>query len=153
MDSIIRKTEINLSTVGNGVILFGIWTLVKFLLTAVFTAENSDEKAALFSLSAWILTIAEFALRCYIGFSARAEGKGKQKRVVYLVFTAFLIFIYLPIIILEIFMLFILPDYIFNLIITLIIDVTSVTFLFELMINSIRLRKLRKLQSENGGQP
>lgn len=166
MNSIIRKTEINLITIGTGVILFGLWTFVKFFLTSVFADINHLENSDLFSISAWIITIIELTIRCYIGFSARSEGRGKRKRILYLILTSFIILIYLPIIALEVLIIFVTPGYIFNMIITLIIDATSVIFLLELMIDSIRLRRLRKqsgslsqapgealVPNQNGGQP
>lgn len=153
LEPIIRKTEINLITLGSGVILFGLWTLVKFLLTILFADKNDNDYAAFFSLSAWVLTLIEFSLRCYIGFSARSEGQGKRKGVLYLVITSIIIFFYFAIIALEIAILFISPEYIFYVIIALIIDSTSTIFLIELMINSVRLRRLRKQTVEHSEHP
>ena len=83
-------------------------------------------------------------LRCFIGLSARAEGKGKRKSVLYLVFTGIIMLVYSFLIIFEAVYFMVQLKHIFTMIVTLIIDVTSLVFLIELMINSIRIRKLRK---------
>ena len=85
-----------------------------------------------------------FLIRCYVGFSARSEGKGKHKSVLYLVFAGLITFVYFFVIVCECVYFVVGNERIVTVIVTLIIDVTSLVFLVELMVNSIKIRKLRK---------
>ena len=156
MNAKIRKMQINLSTVGTGVVLFGLWTVIKFALT-YFVLGNEDLGIIDDEQSFWVnavimaVILIGFSIRCYIGLSARSESKGKRKSVVYLVFTGIMIFFYILILAVEIIGAFFSAEYFFNIIISLIIDGTSTAFFVELMIYSIGLRRLKKQDQLNGG--
>ena len=86
MSAIKNKIEINLITTGTGLMFFGLWTFIKFFLTIVFLGvEYDDNTSDEVKLIATIITIIAVAivsaLFCYVGLSARAEGKGKKKSV------------------------------------------------------------------------
>ena len=102
-----RRLENNLMTVGTGVAAFGVWALVKYILTAFVLNEEIEDSMEPSSLKViyifvFSLTLLDFLMRCFIGFSARAEGKGKNKGVFYLVITVLLILIYAFNIVVEI---------------------------------------------------
>ena len=83
MDAKTRKTAINLITLGTGVVFFGIWTLVKslvsFILLDAELHENLTEEMILFTkIFFWSLIGVSFILNLYVGLSARALGKGKN---------------------------------------------------------------------------
>ena len=149
MEAKIRRTQDNLFVLGTSVIAFGLWNLIKF---AVYFFVNSDDikQAAgekYFILSViliWTIFFVSFLLRCFIGFSARSEGKGKRKSIFYLICTGIIMLVYFLIIVFEIFYFIVEFQHLLTMIVTLIIDITSLVFLIELMINSIRIRKLRK---------
>ena len=82
----------------------------------------------------------------WIGMSARAEGRGKRKSALYLFMVGWIIFVSTIAILLELYSLSKLKDW-FEIIVTLIIDLTRYVFLIELMVYSISLRKLRKEQN------
>ena len=144
-----RRTEDNLFVLGTSVMAFGLWNLIKFTVYFFVNAEDikqvAGEKYFMFAvIITWTIFFISFLLRCFIGFSARAEGKGKRKNVFYLVLTGIIIFVNLTLIIFETVYFSTQLEYIFTMIVTLIIDITSFMLLLELMINSIRVRKLRK---------
>lgn len=148
MSAIKNKIEINLITTGTGLMFFGLWTFIKFFLTTVFLGiEYDDNTSDEVKLIATIITIIAVAivsaLFCYVGLSARAEGKGKKKSVVYLIVNGFILFFHILIIILEAAAL-LFGENILTIIITMIIDATAAVLMSEVMINSIKLRKIRR---------
>lgn len=148
MSAIKNKIEINLITTGTGLMFFGLWTFIKFFLTIVFLGveydnNTSDEVKLIATIIAIIAVAIVSALFCYVGLSARAEGKGKKKSVVYLIVNGFLLFFHILIIILEaVSLLF--GENIFTIVVTIIIDATAAVLMSEVMINSIKLRKIRR---------
>lgn len=148
MSAIKNKIEINLITTGTGLMFFGLWTFIKFFLTIVFLGvEYDDNTSDEVKLIATIITIIAVAivsaLFCYVGLSARAEGKGKKKSVMYLIVNGFLLFFHILIIIIEAAAL-LFGENILTIIITMIIDATAAVLMSEVMINSIKLRKIRR---------
>ena len=148
MSAIKNKIEINLITTGTGLMFFGLWTFIKFFLTIVFLGveyddNTSDEVKLIATIIAIIAVAIVSALFCYVGLSARAEGKGKKKSVVYLIVNGFLLFFHILIIILEAAAL-LFGENILTIIITMIIDATAAVLMSEVMINSIKLRKIRR---------
>ena len=156
----IRRYQDNLVTIGTGILLLSLWTVLKTVLLAVLPSGNLpdsiDTSAA--SVSAangqsliifMILTLAislflDLFLRIYTGISARAVGYGRKKKKGYLVTAAVLI-------ILHIFNSFYLisscitfPDQVsvIETAVTAIIDTTSVIMLIELIRSAIMLKVL-----------
>lgn len=151
MDVKIRKLESNLITIGTGVIAFGFWGFLKFILSYLFLGAQSvgidgDEYITVVAIFVWAVAILIPLVYLWIGMSARAEGRGKRKSVLYLFMVGWIIFISTIAILIELYSLSKLKDW-FEIIVTLIIDLTRYVFLIELMVYSISLRKLRKEQS------
>ncbi len=149
----LRRTQDNLFVLGTSAIVFGLWNLIKFAIYYFFAFNEIKESAGdkyylITAIVVWVIVFFSFLIRCFIGFSARAEGKGKRKNVVYLVFAGMIALVYFCIIAFEVVYFIVRYDHIFTMIITLIIDVTSFVFLVELIVNSIKIRKLRKDVSE-----
>ena len=148
MSAIKNKIEINLITTGTGLMFFGLWTFIKFFLTIVFLGveydNNTSDEVKLIATIITIIAVAIVsALFCYVGLSARAEGKGKKKSVMYLIVNGFILLFHILIIVLEAVSL-IFGENILTIIITIIIDATAAFFMLEVMINSIKLRKIRR---------
>lgn len=150
MNAKARKMEVNLRTLGTGVILLGAWTFIKFALTfLVYGSEiygNDVPSAVIAWVTAIVLGIAgiDFLLRLYIGLSARAEGKGKPKRAVYLVLTGILLALEIIAVLADAYLIFSTYEALFTTIITFFIDLTSTILLLELMVNAIGIRRLRR---------
>lgn len=152
MDAKTRKTAINLITLGTGVIFFGIWTLVKslvsFILLDAELHENLTEEMILFTkIFFWALIAVSFILNLYVGLSARALGKGKNKSSFFLVVAGIIVFFRSIIAAIELIGAFLDYGDTINLIITAFIDITTIVFLVELMVYSIRLKKIRKAET------
>lgn len=151
MDVKIRRLESNLTTIGTGIIAFGFWGFLKFILSYLFLGAQSvgidgDEYITVVAIFVWAVAILIPLVYLWIGMSARAEGRGKRKSALYLFMVGWIIFVSTIAILLELYSLSKLKDW-FEIIVTLIIDLTRYVFLIELMVYSISLRKLRKEQS------
>lgn len=153
MNAKARKMEINLRTLGTGVILLGAWTFIKFALTLLMygpqIGDNEIAPEYVIWINVFIVGFAgiDFLLRLYTGLSARAEGKGKRKTVIYLILTGILIALGIFSVLVDIYYIWIAYDALFTLIITIIIDLTSTIILLELMINAIGIRRLRRKEA------
>ncbi len=149
MDAKTRKTEINLITLGTGVIFFGLWTLVKslvsfFLLDAELRENLSDEMIFYTKIIFWSLIAVSFLLNFYVGLSARSLGKGKNKSSFFLVVAGIIVFFRSILVVIEILAAIFDHGDTINLLISAFIDITTIVFLVELMVNAIRLKKIRK---------
>ena len=152
MDAKTRKTAINLITLGTGVVFFGIWTLVKslvsFILLDAELHENLTEEMILFTkIFFWALIGVSFILNLYVGLSARALGKGKNTSSFFLVVAGIIVFFRSIIAAIELIGAFLDYGDTINLIIAAFIDITTIVFLVELMVYAIRLKKIRKAES------
>lgn len=151
MDVKIRKLENDMITIGNGVIIFGFWGFIKFVLSYLFFGadylnDTPKELEVFAHIFIWSFAVLSPLVYLWIGTSARAEGKGKHKSILYLIMLGLVILFSTLVILLEVASLFALRD-MMRIVVTLIIDLTRMVFLVELMVFSIRLRCLRKQQS------
>lgn len=156
MNCKIRKTEDNLITIGNGVMLFGVWTFLRFVLSFFIFGSRANE-ADSFAVRAiavgivWAVSLLDAGIRVYVGYAARCEGM-RRKRLPYLALNGVLLTFYSLAVLMDFGFLLFATERIAYLLIVLVIDVTSMIFLLLLMINSITIRKLRKQTAGNGGQ-
>ncbi len=84
-----RRLENNLVTLGTGIIAFGLWAFIKLLLTVMFLgsayfADSPEEQRLAVVIATWVVAVLTLLMYVWIGLSARAEGKGKRKKPVYL---------------------------------------------------------------------
>ncbi|MCR5088781.1 MAG: hypothetical protein K6C08_04615 [Oscillospiraceae bacterium] len=100
MEMELRRRRTNLSTLGTGVIAFGVWTILKTLLylwvdsqLAVEISEAELPPSLLPILIAFFIffLVLISPQYLYIGLSARAESRGKKKSPLYLFVTALLL--------------------------------------------------------------
>lgn len=150
MDARIRKAEIELTTLGSGVIAFGAWTFIKTALNYIFigfdAVEDQDEitKTTVVILT-WVIIAVDLLVRVYVGFSARAEGRNKRRKTpLYIILAGGVLFFTVIIALAEIVMLVLMTGGLLNLLVNIIIDITSGVMLLELMINAVRVRRYRK---------
>ncbi|MBQ3330684.1 MAG: hypothetical protein IJG87_05850 [Ruminococcus sp.] len=155
MEIRIRRLESNMITIGTGIIAFGFWSFIKFVLTffimgSEYVGITDDQYRTFLMIFVWAFAALSALVYLWIGLSARAEGKGKHKSVLYLIMLGVIILFSSVVIVLEILSLTSLTK-LDEMIVTLIIDVTRMVFLVELMIYSITLRILRKRQRAGEG--
>ena len=150
-----RRLENNLVTLGTGIIAFGLWAFIKLLLTVIFLGstyfeDTAEEDRLAVMIATWVVAILNLLMYVWLGFSARAEGKGKQKKPVYLIVVGAISLYSIAVILLE-------TNYLlteFNdiedpltVFVTIIIDVTRMIFLIELIYSSVSLRNIRKKEA------
>ena len=151
MNPAIRRMEINLLTLGTGIIIFGVWSFVRAALT-IFVFDNDiatqvteDIKVITYVLLV-VATVLGFLGQLFIGLSARTEAKGKKKKSgFYLVLCCIGVILSFLIIVAEISTLISQAGTGFvSILAAIIVDATAVVCSIELMINSMRLRRVRK---------
>ncbi len=160
MERELRRYQNLLVCVGSGIILFGLWTLVKGVMTIILYKEElqefllslgtrEEELALMIELVSYLLIILcclDLALRLAVGLSARREGRARdQKRHwAFLVFGAVLLTLTLTSLTMD------LKDFnenfnsIFDGIITVAIDATSVVMVIELFVAGAKVKYLKK---------
>lgn len=138
-----------ISIVGTGVIAFGAWSTVRIIMYIVLSANDYLKQygSTVLTIATIILcgiAFVDLVLRIYVGLSARAEGKGARKGSFYLVCAGLLVLglalsigFALYSIITEQSL-----DYAFDLVVSTIIDATSLITIVQLIVSAVRLRKL-----------
>ncbi len=153
----LRRYSDRLATAGTGVMLFAIWSIIKSIMQVSVggdfeknLSEISDggEAAAGALVLVYVFIFATMALevgvRIFIGMSGRAEGKGKKKSIVYIVLACILIPLYVIGIIYSIMNMSYIENSVMDTIVTLAVDITSLSALIELVFSGIRVKSLRK---------
>ncbi|MCR4604996.1 MAG: hypothetical protein K5639_03250 [Eubacterium sp.] len=153
MDAKTRRLSINLITLGTGVIVFGLWSFIRFALT-VFVYNDGivdlippELKPVIYSFL-MVFAIIIFLLEFYIGFSARKDGKGKRKSIAYIIVTGFVVVTYITVDVFDIFRLFSNESGLVYAVSSVIIEITATICIAEMMISSIMLRSIRKKQKK-----
>lgn len=156
-DNKIRKYQNTLVVAGNGVILFGLWNIVKCIMMFLFTddriwaaieeleIEVADSRLIYYILIVIvsILLLVEMILRVYVGRSAIKEGKGKQGKKGYLI-VAVVFGIALLANDVATFWAMSLETLELDTIMSAIVDLTSCYAVFDLVYSAIRLRLWQK---------
>lgn len=170
----IRKCQNTLIVVGAGIILFGIWTMVKtmgmlFLLRDETIAAFRNSVADIAGVSdetiframvaiTLIAAAAVLAVRAYIGLSAISEGRGRKRSMIYLLLTGILIISGISSLVTDFFSMSepeqlgaFTNDQSFS---AAIIEATSLIMMTQMLVSSLKIRKLahrkgRDRDSEN----
>lgn len=152
MDQIqLRRWQNLLILSGTGIIVFGIWSVVKTVLL-LFTEKNTVAdlpndmafRIIYYGLVFFLLSLT-LGFRLIIGLSARSEGYGKKKHVIYIGMAVilFLIDAASSIYYLASFLTGTDVD-IFDFIVTMIIDITSIVTIGEMIAAAIMVKRLSK---------
>ena len=166
----LRRDENTLIVVGTGVILFGIWSVVKALLqgNASFSnmlAEVRLEDAGLEELGfgdlSWlvaalaaafvlIILLLDLSIRIFVGMSARAEGRGKKQGPVYLVLSVLLLVFSGIFVCSYLFVLFHGSDQVMDADAAIVVELTSFVTLLQMILSAVRVRRARRAEQERG---
>lgn len=156
MEKELRKRQSLLVDTGMGMVMFGIWSVVKInmylALSSVFsealqiTTQALEPDEPYFIMGFWIIIavflVGNLSLHLYIGLSAVADGKGRKKGYAYILLTAALLasnlqtnwYVYRTG----------LRQITINSFMGIFLDMASLYVIVELLITAIRVKRLRK---------
>ena len=157
MEKELRRKQVTLVTLGTGVILFGVWSVVKSLLyfrTNLFAdLDTQAEPELLPYMLATVVIVALFVLadlgiRLKIGRRARAEGMGRRQKNGYLILAALIVLVNITGDLLGVY--FIVKNGVpeqsgLDYVVSVLVDLSSTVLLAELIITALRVRKLRAM--------
>ena len=143
-----RRYQNLLTVSGLGVIIFGLWTVLKTILL-LFLQENMVDdlpdglfyRVLFFTLIGGVLLI-DFLIRLFVGLSARAEGFGKKKGYGYIVVAILIAIASLASLVLIFFDTA--DRSILELIVSFIVEATSTIATVELLVAAFTVKRLKK---------
>jgi len=143
-----RRYQNLLTVSGLGMIVFALWSVLKTILLFCFNekllAEVPDDtlfRVVLFSIIGVILLF-DFLMRLFVGLSARAEGFGKKKGNAYIVVAVLIALGSLASLVMIFFDSSI--QSIIELIVSVIVEATSLIVVIELLVAAYTVKKLKK---------
>lgn len=150
----IRRCLDNLVSIGTGVALFGIWTVIRIIMTIILERDmlisqikntvelSTGQIMIILGIIIVFFSLVILSIHLYIGLSARKEGLGGKKRTGYLIANGLYIIVYCIGITAEIINFTWAFRTITEGIATIFIDIAMLVTLGELMFNAVRVRKL-----------
>lgn len=152
-EALVRRDRDTLYVIGTGIIALGAWALVKYVmlylrysqqLTEAIGKDGEDGAVVSVILGIIIgLALFELVLHLVVGLSARAEGQGKRKGLLYLICAVLLAMLTFAYVCLDVFGLVAIGEIgdKIDIVIEGIIDFTSFAMLAGLIAATVRLRK------------
>lgn len=166
MDKKKRKYQNTLIIAGRGIILFGVWNILKFLMMYFFAGDMLTDTivaytpeietefirnvvSIAFIVIALIYIAFDFLLRVYVGRCAKAAGRGEKTKKTYIVIASLMLVISL---VSDIFGLFSITEGISvtDTIVSIVVDLTSCYILADLIWASVRLIQIEKGENNAG---
>ena len=170
----LRRDENTLTVVGSGVILFGVWTVVKMVLQEInrfpeFMAElgvdelgfeetglahlgldpNLLAMAVAFTVVI-IVYLMDLGLRVFVGLSARAEGRGRPQGRLYLILAGLLLVLSGLSFVSYVIMYFSHSEYVVDADAAILVELTSFITLLQMIISAVRVKRARRMEKERG---
>lgn len=156
--SALRHYRDLLRSSGTGVLMFAVWSLVRTVMTMIISRKEgidallSSETGGIIDVSVVPLVIISFivlvaielGIRLFVGLSARAEGNGKKKNMVYIIVACIMIPIYIVGIVFGIISATGGASGVLDTVISLCVETTSVLAYIELVISGIKVKRLTK---------
>jgi len=143
-----RRYQNLLTVSGLGVIIFGLWSVLKTILLLFMKegilSEIPDDtfvRVMFFLILGGILLI-DVLIRLYVGLSARAEGFGKKKGYGYVVIAILMALASLTSLVLIFFDTN--EQSLWELIVSVIVEATSLVVTIELLVAAFTVKKLKK---------
>lgn len=147
-----RRYQNLLTVSGLGVIVLALWSVLKTILYFVLNrdifnqafagvSDNALVKAVAIGMIAAILLI-DLTIRLFVGMSARAEGFGKKKGYAYIILAVLLALLSLTSLVLIFFNSS--GKSITEMIVSVIVEATSLIVVIELLVAAFTVKKLRK---------
>ena len=170
----LRRDENTLTVVGSGVILFGVWTVVKMVLQEInrfpeFMAElgvdelgfeetgladlgldpNLLAMAVAFTVVI-IVYLMDLGLRVFVGLSARAEGRGRPQGRLYLILAGLLLVLSGLSFVSYVITYFSHSEYVVDADAAILVELTSFITLLQMIISAVRVKRARRMEMERG---
>ena len=158
MEKELRRKQVTLVTLGTGVILFGVWSVVKSLLyfrTNLFSDLDTQIEPKLLPyvklvtvVIVALFVLADLGIRLKIGRRARAEGMGRRQKNGYLVLAALIVLVNIIGDLLGVYALVkngVPEQSSLDYVVSVLVDLSSTVLLAELIITVLRVRKLRAM--------
>ena len=143
-----RRYQNLLTVSGLGVIIFGLWSVLKTILLLFMKegilSEIPDDtfvRVMFFLILGGILLI-DVLIRLYVGLAARAEGFGKKKGYAYVIIAILMALASLASLVLIFFDSN--EQSIWELIVSVIVEATSLVVTIELLVAAFTVKKLKK---------
>ena len=170
----LRKDENTLTVVGSGVILFGVWTVVKMVLQEINrfpelmaelgVDELGFEETGLADLGldpnllamavaftvVIIVYLMDLGLRVFVGLSARAEGRGKPQGRLYLILAGLLLVLSGLSFVSYVITYFSHSEYVVDADAAILVELTSFITLLQMIISAVRVKRARRMEKERG---
>lgn len=161
MQASLRKNQNTLYILGASVVIFGIWTIIKFFLSYYLgegplaeilhtTSQDSGLSETAIYLGMMVFLLLDLLLRLFVGLSAMAEGQGRKKGRLYVVFAWIMTVFGALSVVLALAGIF-MGDWISSeseslsdSIISLIIEFTAFIIILDLSFSAVRVKKLQK---------
>ena len=158
MEKKLRRSQVTLVTLGTGVILFGVWSVVKSLLyfrTGLFTGLDTQVEPELLPyiklavvVIVALFVLADLGIRLKIGRRARAEGMGRRQKNGYLILAALIVLVNITGDLLGVY--YIVENGVpeqsgLDYVVSVLVDLSSTVLLAELIVTALRVRKLRAM--------
>ena len=152
-----RRESSTLVVLGTGVMVFGIWSIIKLIGTfafriPLFTASEEEDLGSVGMLFAIIIAVilvsVDVLLRIFVGIRARREGEGKKAGKAYLVFLVLMIIVSVISVAVEIDAVLSAERDFFDSYANLIMELTSLVVSFEVFMAAIYVRRFRAKAEE-----
>jgi phosphotransferase system glucose/maltose/N-acetylglucosamine-specific IIC component len=152
-----RRESSTLVVLGTGVIVFGIWNIVKLIgmfafRIPLFTASEEEDLGSVGMIFAVIIAViilsVDVLLRVFVGIRARREGKGKKAGRAYLVYLVLMIITSVISVCLEIYDVLSADRDFTDSYTTLIMELTSLVVSLEVFMAGIYVRRFRAKAKE-----
>ena len=158
MEHELRRRQVTLVTLGTGVILFGVWSVVKSLLyfrTNLFADLDTQVEPELLPyiklatvVIVALFVLADLGIRLKIGRRARAEGMGRRQKNGYLILAGLIVLVNIIGDLLGVY--YIVKNGVpeqsgLDYVVSVLVDLSSTILLAELIITALRVRKLRAM--------
>ncbi len=150
----LRRNQNYLVIIGTGVMVFGVWSIIKTLMFFVMGGqvtigyfENVSKSGLPVQMNYMVLMlllILDLLVRIYVGMSARAEGFGAQKGNTYVVFSVLLCLFHFAVIVTGILSHFRYYDSPEDALMSFLMDLTSLVTLIELVNSIFKVRWLTR---------
>ena len=156
MERQLRKCQSALLISGLGVVLFGAWSIAKFVLMIAYRSDlvpdldissNDVLLTVVFIVLGIVLLLPDLFLRLYIFKCARLEAKGERKSYTYVVVACAMAAVLFISVITQIVLLiqadsFSVYTFIDDVVVWL-VDTTSASAFIEVAVSSVRMKKLQ----------